>query len=839
MATTAQLAAGGVTSGAVERLAAQLRAQYNTGQGGSGSWDDAGHDRAMELAQLLVLNGVTDLSGGMRFVDTPGREYTPEDYAQLEAQIQSAGSEGGGSAQHELDAMRARGREPSQRQLQIGDKTVGYLGDYNNDGTYGSKRSEYFQPQDQNLLAWSARGHGNTSYSVVAHPDTGELFIVPGWASSSDAADVRRAAIFAGGVALAAVGGSGLAASSMGATGATGAALNGAAMGAGMNMATTQELSGDTLKAAALGGAGGALTHGLSGASGATGAAGATDTPLNMATIESGLGTPGYGYSAAAANYVSPAGVAFNPADIGSRANLMFGPDGTTVVNPNTLGAGGTRADHGGYERAGDPAADAVQNNPQGGSDPAFDNFEVGPTPTATPTATPTQQVVGPTTDVPTTPARPLTGHSDAYGDPVPGPTTTTTPSNDWLQLSGSDIANIARVGVVGLALANSDDGGTTTGPTTGPTTGGDGTTGDPVAMANDMLAFNKSLWEENRPFVQGAQERMLTLADGQIAGQTLQNTASQEYLDHWRTNFRPLEEQIVADARAYDTPERRQAAADSAMAEINSGFAKTGAARARQLAAQGVNPGSARSQAALAGLDVEQASAMASGAYGARRGVEQTGYTRRMDAAGLGRNLPAASASATNAASGAANSGINAANTSATVGTTGLGEMNNASQIASNNILGQGRLNLGYHEANTRSSDSRNSSNNQLWGALGSAVGAWAASSEELKTPGEPIDPNQALQEIVNTPVKDGWRYDPAKMAAKGIPMDDGRQHAGPMAEDVQATMGNEIAPGGEKIDLVSLNGKTMAAIQALDQKINTLAGMLRGGKLQAGAQA
>ena len=43
-------------------------------------------------------------------------------------------------------------------------------------------------------------------------------------------------------------------------------------------------------------------------------------------------------------------------------------------------------------------------------------------------------------------------------------------------------------------------------------------------------------------------------------------------------------------------------------------------------------------------------------------------------------------------------------------------------------------------------------------------------------------------------------------------------------MAQSVRKTMGNAVAPGGKAIDIVSMNGKMMAAIQALSKKVNQL---------------
>ena len=239
----------GATPSIRDTLAAQLRAQYNTGAGGSGSWDDAGYDRAAELADLLINAGVTNL-GDLSFKDVIGERW-------------EAGMDDQGNA---LPGEWIRDT-PIGRQLMIGDKAVGYLGDYNNDGTFGNKADTVLQSKPgEDLLAWSARGSGNTAYRVITDPATGKLVITPGWNSSSDAADFRKAGIFLGGAALGGAGISGALAGAAGLAGtAEGAALSGAATGAGLNMATTQKIDENTLKAGAIGGLGGYLGHAAGG----------------------------------------------------------------------------------------------------------------------------------------------------------------------------------------------------------------------------------------------------------------------------------------------------------------------------------------------------------------------------------------------------------------------------------------------------------------------------------------------------------------------------------------------------------------------------------------------
>jgi hypothetical protein len=217
----------------VDALAAWLRSQYATGTGGSGSWDDAGYDRARELAQMLVAQGITspgDLSfaedstalQNKRYLDLSAGEYSIDENGRMIAPNGTPAlfDDSGMAYMMEDDPTQ---RTLTGRQLQIGDQRIGYVGDYNNDGTYGNNSQQYLTgAPDENLLGWSARGDGNTSYRVITDPNTGKLMIVPGWNSSSDANNVgdfalATAAMLGGGYALSGLGGAGAAATGNGA----------------------------------------------------------------------------------------------------------------------------------------------------------------------------------------------------------------------------------------------------------------------------------------------------------------------------------------------------------------------------------------------------------------------------------------------------------------------------------------------------------------------------------------------------------------------------------------------------------------------------------------------
>jgi hypothetical protein len=76
---------------------------------------------------------------------------------------------------------------------------------------------------------------------------------------------------------------------------------------------------------------------------------------------------------------------------------------------------------------------------------------------------------------------------------------------------------------------------------------------------------------------------------------------------------------------------------------------------------------------------------------------------------------------------------------------------------------------------------------------------------------------PGAALDAIKNTKIYN-WLY----KTGEG----DTQRHVGPMAQDVHAKMGEQAAPGGTALDLTTMNGMSMAAIQALQERMDGMAG-------------
>ena len=364
--------------------------------------------------------------------------------------------------------------------------------------------------------------------------------------------------------------------------------------------------------------------------------------------------------------------------------------------------------------------------------------------------------------------------------------------------------------------------------------------------VARETLAWYKEKDAADKPMKQKLADVAYEVADQQLKSSKANDALAADYADYNKTTFRPLEQGIVADAQDYDTPEKRNAAATAAMADTNKAFAQTNDAAARRLAANGINPGSTRAMSVMQGQDVNQAVANAGAAFNARKGVETIGYARKMDAANLGRGLASSQATSAQVALSAAdkavantNAPLTAANQGAQIYSQGMNTVTNANQSAGN---------LYGSQANIQQAGGGGGGLDALGNVVGQFAGSTAGSAkiagwlsdENMKEDITTASPEQALKEVTDTPVSK-WKYAPSKLAEAGIPMGPEMEgeHTGPMAQKVNATMGEEAAPGGKKIDLISMNGKSMLAIQALDKKVNKLAKMIEGGKIKAGATA
>lgn len=253
----------------------------------------------------------------------------------------------------------------------------------------------------------------------------------------------------------------------------------------------------------------------------------------------------------------------------------------------------------------------------------------------------------------------------------------------------------------------------------------------DAQAIGSQELAWNKERYAADKPLRDEAAQASIGLMRQQAITAAKQDALGDEYAAYNRNTFRPLEQRIVSEAQAYDTPERRAAAQAAAAADVESAYGSSMAGLNRQLGRAGVVPGSGRSMALQQDAALAHAGALAGATTGASRQVETLGAARLADAANLGRGLPSAQTAAVGTALQAGNSAVNSGTGAINQSAAGMGLMNGAfggamqGDSVAGNLYGQGATN--YMRQAALYSDMAGKAMSGVGGFLGTPAGqAW-----------------------------------------------------------------------------------------------------------------
>lgn len=258
------------------------------------------------------------------------------------------------------------------------------------------------------------------------------------------------------------------------------------------------------------------------------------------------------------------------------------------------------------------------------------------------------------------------------------------------------------------------------------------------------------------------------------------------------QTVFQPQEDRFIAEAAAYDTPARREAAAREAATDVTQNFALARGQQQRQNMAMGINPASGRAQEMGARTNNAEALARAGAENLSRRQTEATGRQLRGAAIDMGRGLAVNPATSMGLSNNAMSSGFSGA-------------------MQGNNSM----ISALQHQDNmkARANESRMGMFSSALGGAGMIAGAFI-SSKRAKTDKAPL-PMSALDAVKEMPVET-WRYKP------GVADGGAAQHVGPYAEDFHAATGKG---DGKTIPVADAIGVTMGAVKELAAKVDRLA--------------
>ena len=332
------------------------------------------------------------------------------------------------------------------------------------------------------------------------------------------------------------------------------------------------------------------------------------------------------------------------------------------------------------------------------------------------------------------------------------------------------------------------------------------------ATLGNKAFDWFSKEYERSKPDRDKAANEASAVTQAQLDTMATQNTLAKDYDAYNKQTFRPLEQKIVSMSQAYDTPERRQAAANEAVADVNSQVASQREATRMDLARAGVSPESMKSQSLMASGDINASRAAAGAAGAARRTVESTGRAMMADAANLGRNLPSAQATAVQTGTNAGNSAVGASGASLAATQSGTPLMQSAFGTA---LQGQGQSgqifgNAAGIQAQTRGQDLNFASN---------VFGSFMKSDPKVKKNRKVVKPEASMASLRDTPIEE-WQYDPKK----GGPEDGDTVRTGPMADTAQKTMGDDVAPNGELLHVASMLGVVANSVKNVDERLSKL---------------
>ena len=195
--------------------------------------------------------------------------------------------------------------------------------------------------------------------------------------------------------------------------------------------------------------------------------------------------------------------------------------------------------------------------------------------------------------------------------------------------------------------------------------------------VAREQLQWAKEQYAQDRQINDKVIDRALRISEDEAK-------AGKETRDRYNTAFRPVEDDLLAEYRSYNTDAKRDELAGRATATVGAQFDAARQAAVRDLESYGVDPSQTRSGALDLGVRVAQAAATAGAANTARLQAEDQRRALRSEAINLGSGQGSQIASAYGTAMAAGNQAVNAglATTASGASTMGTGlQWNGASQ--------------------------------------------------------------------------------------------------------------------------------------------------------------
>lgn len=246
--------------------------------------------------------------------------------------------------------------------------------------------------------------------------------------------------------------------------------------------------------------------------------------------------------------------------------------------------------------------------------------------------------------------------------------------------------------------------------------------------IAKESLAWYRQQFEEQRPMRERAAQRADEISLAQARAMDTATDEARRAGDYRRSVYEPLEREVVQDSRNFNTEAERQKLAGKALGDVRQSFGNAKQIALRDLSRRGVNPNDGGYAGAATQLALGEAAASAGAATKARQDAITLGRALKMDAASLGRNLPANQATQAGLALNAGNSSAGNAQVPISLAQAATNQVGQGFQQATNANNSAGNLALGAAQVQQRADDG-----SALWGTLGQGLGMWAGGGFKL----------------------------------------------------------------------------------------------------------
>lgn len=195
-----------------------------------------------------------------------------------------------------------------------------------------------------------------------------------------------------------------------------------------------------------------------------------------------------------------------------------------------------------------------------------------------------------------------------------------------------------------------------------------------------------------------------------------------------YETQFQPLEDQMIKEAKEYATPERQQQEAAKAVAAVDQQYEMARQAAEANLQSYGIDPGQMRAGALDLGTRIQEAANKAGAAETARTNVENVGRALRSEAVNVGKGYPGNVAGAVQTATQTGQSGVGANLSTTASGAATMGTPVQWGGLQAQHLGNWGSYNANIYSTQTQAETAR--ANTGIWGAVGNvagrALGAW-----------------------------------------------------------------------------------------------------------------